>query len=281
MKNATTLNYAKELMKRYTFANLAGISKEEFLHGLAPFLKNRYPPQGPERESTDFTDIYGWAINHDFGDGFVLTGTARDRHIKIFQCFLDNNCLLPLQGKCVFVVGPQGGGDILLLKAYGASHMTGIEEHPIYCQVCDYLCSSFGLDTLMRNMSVYDTRYRNKFDVVYCAGVIYHVTDIILLMRILYNSLKDGGECYIETALARHVADGMVLEYEGPVKLGWNWHIPTPQSVLQIGKDVMFDEAKFLGELHIPDRRGCFYFRKHQHRKMKMWQGISNHDVIM
>lgn len=281
MNNTTTLNYAEELMKRYTFDNLVGISKEDFLKGLAPFLEDHYPAERSQRKDSDFTDFYRWGFGHNFGDGFFVGDRAYDRHTKIFQFFIDKCCLQPLQKKRVLVIGPGSGGEILLLQAHGAGHTVGIEEHPIYFQACDFLCRSFGLNVLMRNMSVYDVRYHDEFDVVYCAGVIYHVTDVILLMRILYNSLKAGGECYIETALARNFEDGMLLEYEGTVKLSWNWYVPTQQAVLQIAEDVMFDEGWFLGELYIPDRRGCFYFRKQQHRRMKMWQGISAHDVIM
>lgn len=55
---------------------------------------------------------------------------------------------------------------------------------------------------------------QDRFDVVLFAGVLYHVTDPVLALRIVFNCLRDGGVCVVETAITH--SDDRILAYEGP-----------------------------------------------------------------
>ncbi len=60
---------------------------------------------------------------------------------------------------------------------------------------------------------------------VYCSGVIYHVTDPLLLLRICFACLKPGGTLVIETKAESGA--GADCAYAGTIEKGWNWYSPT------------------------------------------------------
>ncbi|MBN2305370.1 MAG: DUF1698 domain-containing protein, partial [Anaerolineae bacterium] len=144
----------------------------------------------------------------------------------------------------------------LLLHAMGAE-VVAIEEVRKYIDSLLYLKEAFGLDRLTtRPLSLYDCttdEFQDAFDVVLYAGVIYHVTDPVLSLRIAFNCLKDGGVCLVETAA--NTSNRPVLDYEGPTQFfnahdpnvkqsGWNWFIPSVPALTQMMGDVGFTDIQ-------------------------------------
>jgi len=85
-----------------------------------------------------------------------------------------------------------------------------------------YLKRAFGLVNLeVLHSSLFDCttgEFQDAFDFVLFAGVLYHVTDPILALRITFNCLKDGGKCLLETYALDSTES--VMEYQGPGVLG-------------------------------------------------------------
>ena len=123
--------------------------------------------------------------------------------------------------------------------------------HPDNCLT--YLTDSFKLDRLKpRNLSLYEcvaADLQDSFHIVLFAGVLYHVTDPVLALRIAYNCLRDGGKCIIETAVLP--SRRKILGYEGPgitfsgtqrdlKRSGWNWFSPSPAALSGMMADVGF-----------------------------------------
>lgn len=204
---------------------------------------------------------YVWGHNHDFGS-FSLKGDMKDRHIDILADFIDSFGLSwELSGKKILDIGVWTGGTSLLLAALGAE-VTALEEVVKYSNTVNYLAAAFGLSNLhCEPISLYDLDIHDTYDYVIYSGVIYHVTDPVLSLRILFNSLKDNGCIFIETYGINDVAAGgktvpMVL-YEGPKPwptkqaekpvarvLGWNYFIPSPMALYLWVLAVGFEQVK-------------------------------------
>ena len=61
------------------------------------------------------------------------------------------------------------------------------------------------------------------------SGVIYHVTDPLLAIRICFAYLKEGGKLIIETKAS--YSNDSISTYSGTAEKGWNWFSPSLTSL--------------------------------------------------
>lgn len=244
----STEAHLHKLMKRYTVEHLVGITPEEFKTKIDGFLNIKdMQMEGYKSEEMqrDLSVKFHWGHNHDFGD-FKLEGRMGNRHIAVMKTFIDRFGLpVELEGKRILDIGPWTGGTSLLLAAMGASVET-IEEVQKYSWVIRFLAKSFNAKIKSYPFSLYyawdkHTRF-DCFDYVIFAGVLYHLTDPVLALRIIFNCLKDGGKAFIETA--HHNCDKPTFYYTGPSRDGWNWLIPSLSALTQMLKDVGFVDVR-------------------------------------
>lgn len=181
--------------------------------------------------SKAFRDFFVWGHNHDFGHGFKRSGAMGDRHLEITSELISLG-MMPedLSGKHVLDIGCWSGGDLLVLAGLGAK-VEAIEEHPLAAATAQQLSQQVGCDVPIHSFSVYKDRpeWKQGFDMVYCCGVIYHVTDPLLLLRICFAYLKPGGRLVIETKMQEGA--GASCSYSGIVERGWNWYAPTYEAM--------------------------------------------------
>jgi len=222
----------------------------------------------------DLSIKFHWGHNHDFGS-FKQEGRMGDRHIKLMSNFLS---LFPvtlegISNKKVFDIGCWTGGTTLLLSAL-QNEVYAIEEVKKYAQMAQFLADSFGLnDRVSANAkSIYECNTPdmfNRFDLVYFPGVIYHLSDPVLALRILFNSLTIGGEILIESAGINHSGDycqfdGSLVHHQGSRerlnRSGWNWFRPSPSAMARMMREAGFDDVQTLW--HEPTRRVFGYGKK-------------------
>jgi SAM-dependent methyltransferase len=210
-----------------------------------------------EAGQRDLSRKFHWGHDHDFGDGFVLHGRMRDRHIKILSDFVDQFGLeTNLQGKRVLDIGVWTGGTSLLLAAMGAE-VISLEEVVKYAECVNYLAFAFGVESKLRcfPLSLFDflPRFSDFFDLAIYPGVVYHVTDPLLSLRLIYSALKDGGKMFIETLGADSTEsscryDGPSLTHSGDVgeanRGGWNYFIPSKTCLEIWCRDVGFQKVE-------------------------------------
>ena len=259
--------YLKQLMRdNYQTRNLVGIDPSQFKETFFGFLEledasmeGYESPAGQRGRSVRFT----WPYDHDFGDFKVGPGKGSERPIYILASFMNHWSALPqrLDGKRVLDVGFYAGGTSLLLAAMGAD-VTAVEEVKKYVDCLTFLRDSFGLKNLdPRNLSLYDLNteeFQDAFDVVLFAGVLYHLSDPVLGMRIIFNSIRPGGICLLESATAK--SDERMLEYAGKNEIernradGANWFYPSPLVISEMMDEVGFSDIH-THELKTPRRR--------------------------
>jgi SAM-dependent methyltransferase len=197
------------LFRHYSTANLVGVSAAAFTSHIAGLLgridyqQEGYSQAGWERQR-DLSVAFHWGHDHDFGS-FNLQGRMKDRHLSLLADFVE---LFPislddLRAKSVLDVGCWTGGTTLALAALGCT-VVAVEEVKKYAEAADYLARSFGLAdrVTVRATSLYSCNrpeFHDRFDLAYVPGVIYHLSDPVVALRVLFNSLRIGGTILIES----------------------------------------------------------------------------------
>jgi SAM-dependent methyltransferase len=162
------------------------------------------------------------------------------RHIEITSETIALGMLpFDLNGLDVLDIGCWTGGDLMVLGGLGAT-VTALEEHPVSAMAAARLCELSGCKAEIVNASLYADRpaWRQKFDVIYCSGVIYHVTDPLLFLRICFAYLKPGGRLVLETK--SETGDGSFCGYSGTLERGWNWYAPSREALGRMLVDAGF-----------------------------------------
>ena len=212
----------------------------------------------------DLSIKFHWGHNHDFGP-FKMEGRMADRHIHLMANFLT---LFPVSlddfaNKKVWDIGCWTGGTTLLLAAL-ARDVFAIEEVKKYAEMTNFLAKSFGLEerVSVKPASIYDcnrAEFHDQFDIIYFPGVIYHLSDPLLALRILFNALKPGGFMLVESAginspepMCRF--DGSLIHNSGQRERmnrgGWNWFMPSPSALQRMMREAGFDEIQTLWHDH-------------------------------
>jgi 2-polyprenyl-3-methyl-5-hydroxy-6-metoxy-1,4-benzoquinol methylase len=247
----------------YTTSNLKGVTAEEFKRSIQSRIGTVDAEiegyrEGEIEQQRDLSIKFHWGHNHDFGD-FRLEGRMGNRHINLLADFLS---LFPLslddiQGKHVLDVGCWTGGTTLLLATIAKS-VLAIEEAKKYAETVSFLSRSFGVDdrVSVKPLSIYECNapeFFDQFDVVYFPGVIYHLSDPLLALRILFNSLKEGGFILVESAGINSQKpicqfDGSLVWHSGERERmnrgGWNWFSPSPSALFRMMREAGFDEVQ-------------------------------------
>lgn len=282
-------SYLKQLMvNNYTVSNLKNVAADHFyshitsLQGQEDAAMEGYTDPTYQR---DMSVQFQWGHNHDFGS-FYMRGLMGNRHINILAAFMSEYGTpgRNLAGKTVLDIGCWTGGTSLLLAAMGA-RVFAIEEVRKYADCLNYLKDAFGLNNLqVENRSLYSldsNEFADRFDMVLYFGVLYHVTDPVLSLRIVFNCLKNGGICLLETMAVK--GKGSYCEYWGAhetlskpkgkkPRSGWTWFVPSLESLCRMMADVGFDVRK--ATLH-RDGRALALGIRHQHVDM-LRAGLSN-----
>jgi len=274
--NGNKVQSAREELQKlfcvYQTSNLQSVNKEEFSQYLLSKLElidaqsEGYSDDEIERQR-DLSIKFHWGHDHDFGE-FKLKGKMGERHIDLLVNFIDffPVAIEDFKNKSVFDIGCWTGGTTLLLAALGNKTLA-IEEVKKYAEVTSYLSKSFGIDdqVSVKAISVYDcnsAEFYDQFDIVYFPGVIYHLSDPLLALRILFNSLKIGGSIFIESAGVN--SEEPICRFEGSLiygagekerlsRSGWNWFLPSPTALYRMMREAGFDEIETLWH-HRTDR---------------------------
>jgi SAM-dependent methyltransferase len=247
----------------YSLANLRHISPSQLQAGLLArigqidFAIEGYLDAAPQR---DLSLKFHWGHNHNFGEGFALEGRMGNRHLELMAEYIDHwGFDGELQGKKVLDIGVWTGGSSLLLVALGAD-VVALEEVVKYAECVNYLAFAFGVEKQLRCVakSLYDflPQVPDHFDLVLYAGVLYHVTDPLLSLRLIFSCLKNGGQVFIETMGIE--SNESCCRYEGPALIhsgsreernrgGWNYFVPSAPCLESWCRDAGFQEVQVGG----------------------------------
>jgi 2-polyprenyl-3-methyl-5-hydroxy-6-metoxy-1,4-benzoquinol methylase len=235
------------LMSQFTEDKLVGVTPAKFKAKIQNMIGQvDHTIEGYSEEELakqrDLSIKYTWGHNHNFGT-WQQPGRMGNRHVNLMDNFTR---IFPInledfKGKKVLDIGCWTGGTTLILKALGAE-VVACEEVRKYAQTTEYLLQSFGHHDKVIQESLYELDFNEEFDIIYFPGVIYHLTDPVLALRILYNACKVGGTILIESAGSKN--DAPICTFQGggaPGKQnenlnrgGWNWFLPSTGCLKQM-----------------------------------------------
>jgi len=257
--NNVLLEHFRKLFSDYNTSNLVNISNDEFKSKIDFYLSEYDARTNLEDESNEFD----WGHDHDFGD-FQIKGKMADRHIikLAYFCKLFDINKEYFNNKKVFDIGCWTGGTTLMLCALGAN-VFAIDTRSKAIEMASFLKDSFGLSEKIKfeNRSIYnfnDEKYYDEFDLIYYPGVIYHVSDPVISLRLLYNTCKINGTILIETAgiindqpLIKFVPgynkepkynhDSKHWEYS---RRQWSWFVPSASALYNLIYEAGWREIK-------------------------------------
>ena len=174
-----------------------------------------------DASSKQFREFFIWGHDHDFGHAMMRKGAMGGRHIEITAESVQLGFLpSDLSGKRVLDIGCWSGGDVLVLSGLGAV-VTATEEHAGSAGSARRLMELVGCPAQVQEQSAFrdDPAWRQRFDIVYCSGVLYHVSDPVLLLRICFSYLRPGGRLIIQTQ-ADTQNEGSACHYSGTAVKG-------------------------------------------------------------
>ncbi len=125
-------------------------------------------------------------------------------------------------------IGCYSGGMTLLMATRGAERVYAIDEVPEHLDQCRFVSRTFGL----RNVEpVCDSLYRledhikpGSLDLMVVAGVLYHLSDMLVGLHALRRLLKPNGTLLVETA----AIDDPQRSYADFARfVGGAWWVPT------------------------------------------------------
>lgn len=146
---------------------------------------------------------YGWGHTVPFGP-FTMPGLLGEKHLRIAG-LLDDLGWWPrdLTGMRVADVGCFTGALTALMAQRGAEEVAAIDELPDHLAQCQLIADAFGLKSITTHeRSLYELRDElpdASFDVILCAGVLYHLSDMLVGLIDLQRLLEPGGVLLLET----------------------------------------------------------------------------------
>ena len=120
-----------------------------------------------------------------------------------WQSFLKYNLLRPffdLRGKRVADIGCNNGYYLFRMLEESPKKLVGFDPSPLFKTQFDFI------DHFVKSGIVYELLgvehaeyYEEKFDVIFCLGVLYHRSDPVGMLKQLYRALDSEGEVFLDT----------------------------------------------------------------------------------
>ena len=176
------------------------------------------------------------------GQQFEVTDHIGDKWLEDIPAWIVGYGL-PIEtfsGAKIIDIGSWTGSTTYVLASLGASHIVSVEEVVKYSLFTQYFSDSYQLPVQTISRSLYELdveELQEVFDIVYFPGVLYHLSDPVMALRILYNQLKVGGIVTIETMVPTPFAE---LSYDRITGQGNNYFTCGPKVLGEWLEDVGF-----------------------------------------
>ncbi|WP_345986782.1 tRNA 5-methoxyuridine(34)/uridine 5-oxyacetic acid(34) synthase CmoB [Sulfurimonas sp. HSL-1656] len=120
-----------------------------------------------------------------------------------WQSFMKYNLLRPhfnLQGKRVADIGCNNGYYLFRMQEDAPAKLVGFDPSALYKTQFDFINHFAKTEIVYELLGVeHLPQYEEKFDTIFCLGVLYHRSDPVAMLKQLYKGLENCGEVYLDT----------------------------------------------------------------------------------
>lgn len=159
---------------------------------------------------------------------FDLFGLFIDTEWKSDQKY---NFLRPhfnLSGKKVADIGCNNGYYMFRFLEDAPAKIVGFDPSALFKSQFDLINHFVKSDIVYELLGVEHLPfYEEKFDVIFCLGVLYHRSDPVAMLKALYNGLEKGGELYLDTFIIAGAEPYALCPSESYSKITNIYFVPT------------------------------------------------------
>jgi len=120
-----------------------------------------------------------------------------------WQSFMKYNLLRPhfnLRGKRVADIGCNNGYYLFRMQEDVPAKLVGFDPSALYKTQFDFINHFAKTEIVYELLGVeHLPQYEEKFDTIFCLGVLYHRSDPVAMLKQLYKGLDGSGEVYLDT----------------------------------------------------------------------------------
>lgn len=240
------------MAERYNLATMRGLPPEEFLRQTEPWgslaAYQRWLAAYTANAGS-FLEHIVWGADRDLGSGHYLYGAMDDRYATNAERAFRSGGLdakAHVEGKRCLVIGCWDGTENLLLHALGAACVDGCEEVGEFGRMASLQLQAWQVPGRILSCSLYELHIDalwGAYDLIYCPGVLYHLTDLPLALVMCWAMLSTGGVLAFES-VADPRAAAPTARYLGPSIPGWNWWAPSTNCYEAMLRDAGFPDAR-------------------------------------
>jgi len=179
----------------------------------------------PLRKALDTLPVGIWQV--ELGDKVTISGTCEDVLLvkdvaklmmpwrkgpfQVLDIFIDTewrsnikyNLLRPyfsLKDKKVADIGCNNGYYLFRMQEDKPKSLVGFDPSPLYKTQFDFINHFAKSDIVYELLGVEHLEfYEEKFDTIFCLGVLYHRSDPVAMLKSLYRGLENQGEVILDT----------------------------------------------------------------------------------
>jgi tRNA (mo5U34)-methyltransferase len=148
-----------------------------------------------------------------------------------WKSFIKYNLLRPhfnLNGKKVADIGCNNGYYLFKMLEQNPKKLTGFDPTPLFWCQFDFINRFAKTDIVYELLGVEDlTDYGEKFDVIFCLGVLYHRSDPVGCLKSLFSGLEKDGELFLDTFMIDGDEDMALCPKNSYSKISNVYFIPT------------------------------------------------------
>ena len=132
---------------------------------------------------------------------FDLFGIRIDSEWRSYRKYNLLRPYMDLENKCVADVGCNNGYYMFKMLEFSPQSVLGVDPSPLFRTQFDLINRYLRSDRLRYEMLGIEhmREFPGRFDTVFCLGVLYHRSDPIAALKSLKQSLKKGGELFLDT----------------------------------------------------------------------------------
>lgn len=152
-----------------------------------------------------------------------------------WKSFMKWNLLTPhinLNQKDVADIGCNNGYYMFQMLSHNPASLTGFDPYALFKCQFDFI-NHFAKTSIQYELLGVEHLefYPQKFDVIFCMGVLYHRIDPIGTLKTLYKSLKSGGEAILDTLILDTQEQIALCPQKSYAKMSNTYFIPSPSAL--------------------------------------------------